>query len=101
MELVSDQDLRSELLSSLTQRHGLWVGGKDLVEVLGFKSQGSMLRAANRGVLALQLFPLPGRPGLFVLTTDLVDWILAARRRASAASPTTATPERKPIDPTK
>lgn len=98
MEHIADEKTRSDLLDSLSQRFGPWVGGQDLVEALGFKNQGSMIRASNRGSLHLQVFRLPGRPGLYVLTTDLVNWILAARHKASINPKASTKGERSPIE---
>lgn len=75
---------RESLIAELKQKYGPLLGPSALMPLLEFKSQDSCAKALRSGTLNVRAFRLPGRPGHFVFTEDLADWLLAARESADS-----------------
>lgn len=75
-------DLRSELRTTLEDRHGPVLGGGDLRRALGYVNAAALRQARRRGQVTVPLFTLPKRRGMFALTRDVADWLSDARTRA-------------------
>jgi hypothetical protein len=61
----------------LLGRYGPLMEARDIVQVLRFNSVDALERSWQRGRLNLNLQRLPGRRGLFVVTTDLVSYLVS------------------------
>lgn len=82
--------LQAALRDELVSRHGPLLGGAALTAALGLNSAAALRQARKRGHVAVAVFTLPKRRGVFALTRDVADWL--AQARAAAASP--ALPEK-------
>lgn len=78
--LANTEAIRQQLHEQLTTQYGPMVGGHRLNSLLGFATTDAMRRAIKRGKLQVPIFRLPGRPGNFALTIDLVDHIISFRQ---------------------
>lgn len=72
------EQLKGELLTMLVARHGPLLGGTPLRQALGYSSAESLRKAVSRGHVAVRLFTLPKRRGVYALTTDVAKWLAEA-----------------------
>lgn len=70
MKSIKQASLAHEML----ELHGPIISGAALYRALGFKTYAAFYRA-QKGGLGVRAFRLPGRRGVFVLTTEVADWI--------------------------
>jgi hypothetical protein len=83
--LVNDDDeaavkrLSNELARQIGSRHGPVLGGSALARALGHSSAAGLRQARRRGGVPVVLFALPGRRGVFALTTEVAVWLARAR----------------------
>lgn len=68
------------------EQYGPLLSGESLRAFLGFRSSAAFAKARAAGGLGLNVFSIPGRKGLFAVTTDACSWLLDLRRQASNAS---------------
>ena len=68
--------LRAELLNL----YGPVLGRADLVRALGYSNAAAFRQARRQGRISLNIFTLPARRGSFALSTDVADWLIAARQ---------------------
>lgn len=73
------QGLKAALREEMESRHGPLLGGTTLVAALGLKSAAALRQARKRGHVAVAVFTLPKRRGVFALTRDVADWLAQAR----------------------
>jgi len=66
---------QASLAHEMLELHGPIISGAALYRALGFKTYAAFYRAQKAGGLGVRAFRLPGRRGLFVLTTEVADWI--------------------------
>lgn len=85
--------LRATLRDELESRHGPLLGGSALVAALGLASAAALRQARKRGHVAVAVFTLPKRRGVFALTRDVADW-LAQARASCAIAPSPINPEK-------
>jgi hypothetical protein len=92
------QGLKAALRDEMESRHGPLLGGATLVAALGLKSAAALRQARKRGHVAVAVFTLPKRRGVFALTRDVADWL--AQARAGRTTPTEQSTSTKgpPID---
>lgn len=76
------QELQDVLRNELEANHGPLITGNALVSALGLRSGAALRQARRRGQIAVPLFTVPHRRGLFALSRDIADWL--ARVRLSA-----------------
>lgn len=67
----------------LVDRYGPLIGGRDLRELLGFRTAAAMQRAIRQHLLKAPVFHIQGRRGLFAITTEVAGWLLQERARAT------------------
>lgn len=70
------QQLTNKLERELTERYGLIVGGKDLRDVLGYKTASAFSLACKQGDISLPIFNIEKRRGKFALAVDIAHWIV-------------------------
>jgi hypothetical protein len=87
--------LKATLRNELESRHGPLLGGSALVAALGLASAAALRQARRRGHVAVAVFTLPKRRGVFALTRDVADW-LAQARASGAAATSPSTPKKGP-----
>lgn len=51
------------------------IGGKDLVNVLGFKTSAAFRQALKLNRLGIETFTIKGRRGRFAFTQDVQQWL--------------------------
>jgi hypothetical protein len=78
---MPDAPLRQLLL----REFGAVVGGRDLRNVLGFRSAAAFQRAVRSGHLRLRFFSVPGRKGRFALILDIADWLESTAEAGAGA----------------
>jgi len=79
--------LNAALREELESRHGPLMGGRTLIVALGLASAAALRQARKRGHVAVTVFRLPKRRGVFALTRDVAEWL--AQARAGCAPSTT------------
>ena len=68
--------IKDQVKVSLLNLYGPLVGGKDLVKVLGFRTNASFRQAVRLGRLTgVSTFEIEGRRGRFAITQDVENWI--------------------------
>jgi hypothetical protein len=72
--------------------YGLLMHSRDVQVALRFKSLDSLRSARYRGRLRLDMFPIPGRRGLFARTEDVAS-LMASFHPASDQSPAAGPPQ--------
>mgnify|MGYP000226590103 CR=1 FL=1 len=70
------QQLTNKLERELTERYGLIVGGKDLRDILGYKTASAFSLACKQGDISLPIFNIEKRRGKFALAVDIAQWIV-------------------------
>ena len=65
----------NELTRHMLLRYGSTMGGRELYNALGFKTYAAFYRSKQKGELGVTVFSLPGRRGLYALTTDVSHWL--------------------------
>ena len=80
-------------LREQTDRYGPVVGGETLRSLLGFRTAAAFQKARLQGHVDVSVFGLPGRQGVFAVTREACEWVLAQRRavapkRGEASEPT-------------
>lgn len=78
--------LKTILRNELESRHGPLLGGPTLVAALGLASAAALRQARKRGHVAVAVFTLPKRRGVFALTRDVADWLAQARTDSASHS---------------
>ena len=68
---------REQLQGWLQQQYGLLIDSTVAAHVLGFRSAATLTKARNRGLLDLQMFPVPNRKGLFTSPRALAAFLQA------------------------
>jgi hypothetical protein len=63
------------LIDDLVLRFGPMIGGKDLIQALGYSNGQAFRQAVRQDRLGVRVFNLPGRQGKFALTADVATWI--------------------------
>ena len=63
----------------LVDQYGPIVGGRELRELLGYRTAPAMQRAVRKDLVGAPVFSMPGRRGLFAITTDIAGWLLEQR----------------------
>ena len=71
----------SDLESELKNQHGPVIGGKELMQALGFLKMPSFRKAIREGRLEVKVFEMPGHRGKFALTKDVAAYIEKCVRR--------------------
>lgn len=71
--------LQAELREEMQRCHGPLLGGPLLLGALGLPSAAALRQARHRGQVAVTLFTLPQRRGVYALTRDVADWLASAR----------------------
>lgn len=66
------------------QHYGPLLGGADLRAFLGFRTQAAFAKARATGDLGPPVFSIPGRNGVFAVTTDACSWLLDLRHRGAS-----------------
>lgn len=77
---MESADSINAISSSVTATHGPLVGGKDLINVLGFKTPSAFRRAVRMGMLTIHTFEIEGRRGRFALSKDVDDWLATLKK---------------------
>ena len=68
-------EVSGKLIDDLARRYGPMIGGKDLIQVLGYRNGQTFRQAVRQGRLGIRVFNLPARQGKFALTADVAAWI--------------------------
>lgn len=71
-------DVSEAISAHLFETYGPMIGRRHLYKLLGFSSISAFDRSVSRGRVDLPLFKLPARPGVYVLTPDLVRYLVAS-----------------------
>lgn len=66
------------LADDMTCRYGPMMGGKDLIQALGYGNGQAFRQALRQGRLGVPVFNLPARQGKFALTIDIAAYIQSA-----------------------
>lgn len=82
-------DCPEKWTEALVDRYGPLIGGRDLRELLGFRTAAAMQRAMRQGLLKAPVFHIQGRRGVFGLTTEVAAWLLQQRAKATQPEPGT------------
>jgi len=90
--------LKAALRDEMELRHGPLLGGATLVAALGLKSAAGLRQARKRGHVAVAVFTLPKRRGVFALTRDVADWLAKARAGRTTPSQGSTSTKGPPID---
>ena len=69
--IMGTQDLQSEFQNL----YGPVIGGKDLMQLMGFRTKPAFRRAVRDGVLGVRVFEMPGRQGKYAMTKDVAVFI--------------------------
>lgn len=70
------EQIMKSIHEQLEERFGLFLNEEELAQVLRFRSVQALAAAVRRKSLGeLVLFRLPGRPGRWVTSSDLAQWI--------------------------
>lgn len=77
----------NESLQTLLAEHGELMHGEALWRALGFQSERSFQRAAQRGLMGVALFFLPGRRGRYAKTRDVAAWLAGLGTTAKGTPP--------------
>ena len=73
-------DTHGRLRAEFLELYGPVVGGADLVRALGYSNAAAFRQTRRQGRISLNIFTLPARRGSFALSTDVADWLIAARQ---------------------
>lgn len=73
----NEAQARKQLQGWLRQEYGLLIDSATAAKVLGFRSAGTLSKARNRGLLALDMFPVPNRKGLYTSPKHLAAYLQA------------------------
>jgi hypothetical protein len=73
----NDQEWASQQMKA----YGPMLGGATLRSFLGFRTQAAFAKARAMGSIGVPTFVIPGRKGVFALTSDVCSWALELRRR--------------------
>lgn len=68
-------DELSKLTKVLLEQHGPMMTRAALYRALGFATYSAFNRALLRGDLGIEVFRIPGRKGMFALTTAVATWV--------------------------
>lgn len=68
---------QSSLQTWLQREYGLVIDSATTARLLGFHSAGSLTKARNRGLLALEMFQVPNRKGLYTSPRHLAAYLQA------------------------
>ncbi len=81
------QILRDALSEQMVRNHGELLGGTALVRALGYNSSAALRQARRRDHVAVTLFTLPNRRGVYALTREIADWLAISRHRTATQRP--------------
>ena len=73
---------------TMVDRYGPVVVGIDLRRLLGYRTRSAFERAVRLGQVAVPIFRMPGRRGVFALTHEVAASLLRARRSGCPQVPT-------------
>jgi len=59
----------------LIKTYGPLLGGRDLMQALGYRTPGAFRRGIRTGVVQLNIFEVPGRKGKFAYTSEVESWL--------------------------
>lgn len=79
------QQLREMLRHEMEALHGPLITGNALVAALGLCSGAALRQARRRGHIAVPLFTVPHRRGLYALTRDVAYWLAQVRISAETS----------------
>ena len=91
--------LKTALRDELESRHGPLIGGPTLVSALGLASPAALRQARKRGHVAVAVFTLPKRRGVFALTRDVAEWLADVRSGSSPPVPPAPPTSKKGASP--
>ncbi|OCG83450.1 hypothetical protein LMG667_17390 [Xanthomonas euvesicatoria] len=81
---MTEQAARAATLERwLIAKHGPFVGGKELRQLLGFDTADAFRQAVRRGTLPVHTFFEEGKRGRCARSIDLATWIAAAEERTA------------------
>ena len=60
---------------TISEIYGPLIGGKDLVQVLGFKTSAAFRRAVRMNMLGVKTFNIEARRGKFAFSKDVDEWL--------------------------
>ena len=80
------EQMRKEILESLTNTHGLILPSRVLWKLLGYPSQSAFRQSRTRGQVPIQIIKIDGRRGQFALAVDVVDWLVTQRAAVNIKS---------------
>lgn len=60
-------------------RYGPVLGGENLRQFLGFRTPAAFHKARSQGLIGIPIFGLPGRQGMFALTSEACAWVIGQR----------------------
>ena len=66
-------------------RYGPVLGGENLRRFLGFRTPAAFHKARSQGLVGTPIFGLPGRQGIFALTSEVCAWVITQRIASQAA----------------
>jgi hypothetical protein len=75
-KVLNDQEWTSQQMKA----YGPMLGGPMLRSFLGFRTQAAFAKARAAGSIGVPTFSIPGRKGVFALTSDVCSWALELRR---------------------
>lgn len=73
------EQMRKEILESLTNTYGLILPSRVLWKLLGYPSQSAFRQSRIRGQVPIKIIKIDGRRGQFALVVDVVDWLVTQR----------------------
>jgi len=77
---VESEGINKAIGGSVFDIHGPLIGGKDLINVLGFKTSAAFRRAVRMNMLAIHTFEIQGRRGRFALSKDVDNWLVTLEK---------------------
>lgn len=72
---MKSDDTKEMKKESLSKVYGPLIGGKDLVNILGFRTAAAFRQAWRLNRLGLKIFAIEGRRGRFAYTADIEVWL--------------------------
>lgn len=85
---------KNALHRELLERYGAMIGGAELRAVLKFRTPSAFYKALKLEKLGVHVFHLQGRRGLFCMTVDIADWMLAVSQKPSLNEAQDTCPEK-------
>lgn len=76
----------SQWTEAQIERYGPMLGGENLRRFLGFRTPAAFHKARSLGLVGVAIFSLPGRQGMFALTSEACTWVIEQRNTSQKAS---------------